>query len=66
MDRLVSVVVVTWNSAPFLPRCLAGIAEQTWKEIEQIRSALTPPLLHSKGKGAEGDAPLVLVQINLS
>ena len=40
--------------------------EQTWKEIEQIRPALTPPLLQSKGKGAEGDAPLVLVQINLS
>ena len=36
MDRLVSVVVVTWNSAPFLPRCLAGIAEQTWKETELI------------------------------
>ena len=40
--------------------------EQTWKEIEQIRPALPPPLLHSEGKGAEGDAPLVLVQINLS
>jgi GT2 family glycosyltransferase len=36
MDGFVSVVVVTWNSAPFLPRCLAGIAEQTWKETELI------------------------------
>jgi GT2 family glycosyltransferase len=36
MDRLVSVVIVCWNSAPFLPRCLAGIAEQTWKETELI------------------------------
>jgi hypothetical protein len=40
--------------------------EQTWKKIEQIRPALPPPLLQSEGKGAEGDAPLVLVQINLS
>jgi GT2 family glycosyltransferase len=36
MGRLVSVVVVTWNSAPFLPRCLAGIAGQTHKETELI------------------------------
>ena len=40
--------------------------EQTWKEIEQIRPALPAPLLQSEGKGAEGDAPLVLVPINLS
>jgi 4-amino-4-deoxy-L-arabinose transferase-like glycosyltransferase len=40
--------------------------EQTWKEIEQIRPALPAPLLQSGGKGAEGDAPLVLVPINLS
>jgi hypothetical protein len=40
--------------------------EQTWKKIEQIRPALPAPLLQSEGKGAEGDAPLVLVQINLS
>jgi GT2 family glycosyltransferase len=36
MGRLVSVVVVTWNSAPFLPRCLAGITGQTHKETELI------------------------------
>jgi GT2 family glycosyltransferase len=34
--RLVSVVVVTWNSAAYLPRCLAGIATQTWPDLEVI------------------------------
>jgi GT2 family glycosyltransferase len=36
MGRLVSLVLVTWNSAPFLPRCLAGIAHQTWPDTELI------------------------------
>src|SRR5438270_10436540 len=31
-----SIVVVTWNSARFLPRCLAGVAGQTWPDIEVI------------------------------
>jgi GT2 family glycosyltransferase len=33
---LVSIVLVTWNSAPFLPRCLEGIAAQSWSERELI------------------------------
>jgi GT2 family glycosyltransferase len=33
---LVSAVVVTWNSAPFLRRCLAALAAQTYREIELI------------------------------
>jgi GT2 family glycosyltransferase len=36
MGRLVSVVLVTWNSAPWLPRCLAGIAQQSWPDVELI------------------------------
>ena len=32
----VSIVVVTWNSAPFLPRCFDGIANQTHRETELI------------------------------
>ena len=40
--------------------------EQTWKEIEKIRPGLPPPLLSSVGKGAEGDAPLVLVRARLT
>ena len=36
MGRLVSVVLVTWNSAPYLPRCLAGIAQQSWPDVERI------------------------------
>ena len=37
MGRLASVVLVTWNSAPYLPRCLAGIAQQSWPDVELIR-----------------------------
>jgi GT2 family glycosyltransferase len=35
-SRLVSIVVVTWNSAAYLPRCLEGIARQTWPAVEVI------------------------------
>jgi GT2 family glycosyltransferase len=33
-SRLVSVVLVTWNSAPWLPRCLEGIRRQTHSHRE--------------------------------
>ncbi|MBV8516475.1 MAG: glycosyltransferase family 2 protein [Acidobacteria bacterium] len=36
MGRLVSVVLVTWNSAPYLRRCLEGLAGQTYRETELI------------------------------
>jgi GT2 family glycosyltransferase len=38
MERVarLSIVVVTWNSARYLPRCLAGIREQTWPDVEVI------------------------------
>jgi GT2 family glycosyltransferase len=36
MGRLVSVVLVTWNSAPYLRRCLEGLAGQTHRETELI------------------------------
>ncbi|HUP61228.1 MAG TPA: glycosyltransferase family 2 protein [Thermoanaerobaculia bacterium] len=36
MGGLVSVVVVSWNSAPYLPRCLDGIRRQTWRDLELI------------------------------
>jgi GT2 family glycosyltransferase len=35
-NGLVSVVIVTWNSAPFLRRCLAALAAQTYPDIELI------------------------------
>ncbi|HWS70547.1 MAG TPA: glycosyltransferase family 2 protein, partial [Thermoanaerobaculia bacterium] len=34
--RSVSVVLVTWNSAPFLRRCLAGLRQQTHRHLELI------------------------------
>jgi GT2 family glycosyltransferase len=36
MGRLVSVVLITWNSAPYLRRCLDGIAGQTHRDLELI------------------------------
>jgi GT2 family glycosyltransferase len=35
-NGLISVVIVTWNSAPFLRRCLAALAAQTYRQIELI------------------------------
>jgi len=32
----ISVVIVTWNSAPFLRRCLAALASQTYPDLELI------------------------------
>jgi len=37
MGRHVTVVIVTWNSARFLRRCLDGIAGQTHAEIEVVQ-----------------------------
>ena len=34
--ELVSVVLVTWNSAPYLRRCLEGIRQQTHRAVELI------------------------------
>ena len=36
MGRHVSAVLVTWNSAPYLRRCLEGLAHQTHRELELI------------------------------
>lgn len=36
MGQLVSIVLVTWNSAPYLRRCLDGIGQQTHRPIELI------------------------------
>ncbi len=36
MGRFVTVVLITWNSAPYLPRCLDGIAGQSWRDLELI------------------------------
>jgi GT2 family glycosyltransferase len=35
-NGIVSVVIVTWNSAPFLRRCLAALSAQTYPEVELI------------------------------
>lgn len=34
--QLVSVVLVTWNSAQYLRRCLEGLREQTYRAVELI------------------------------
>lgn len=35
--------------------------EKVWNRLQQAQSQLTPPLLRSRGRGPEGDAPLVLL-----
>lgn len=34
--KRLSIIVVTWNSARYLPRCLSGLAAQTWPDFEVI------------------------------
>jgi GT2 family glycosyltransferase len=36
MGRPVTVVLITWNSAPYLRRCLEGIAGQSHRDLELI------------------------------
>jgi GT2 family glycosyltransferase len=36
VTRSLSVVLITWNSARYLRRCLEGIAAQTWPDVELI------------------------------
>ena len=36
--------------------------EKAWSRLQQAQPGLTPPLLRSRGKGPEGDAPLVLLR----
>jgi 4-amino-4-deoxy-L-arabinose transferase-like glycosyltransferase len=40
--------------------------ERTWKRIREVKPDLPAPVLKSRGKGPEGDAPLVLVQARIS
>ncbi|HEX7679793.1 MAG TPA: glycosyltransferase family 2 protein [Thermoanaerobaculia bacterium] len=35
-NGIVSVIIVTWNSAPFLRRCLAALSAQTYPDVELI------------------------------
>ena len=61
MGRLVSVVLVTWNSAPFLRRCLEGINQQTYRDRELIvvdnastdrsREIATPTIANDTNRG---------------
>ena len=36
MDSLVSIILVTWNSAVYLPRCFESLREQNYKKFEII------------------------------
>jgi 4-amino-4-deoxy-L-arabinose transferase-like glycosyltransferase len=40
--------------------------ERTWKRIREVKPDLPAPVLKSRGKGPEGDTPLVLVQARIS
>ena len=53
MGRLASVVLVTWNSSQYLPRCLAGIANQSHRDLE---------LIHIDNSSHDGSVALVRAQ----
>jgi len=53
MGRLVTVVLITWNSAPYLRRCLEGIAGQSHRDVE---------LIHIDNASADESAALVLTR----
>lgn len=36
MGRAATVVLVTWNSAGYLPRCLSGIAQQSYRDVDLL------------------------------
>jgi 4-amino-4-deoxy-L-arabinose transferase-like glycosyltransferase len=38
------------------------MAQETWSQMAKLRPTLGAPLLRSKGRGPEGDMPIVLVQ----
>ena len=42
------------------------MTEQSWRELKKINADLPAPLARSAGKGPEGDAPLVLLQADIS
>jgi hypothetical protein len=62
LDRSVQLVVDKAGK----PNAYIIMDERTWKRIREVKPDLPAPLLKSRGKGAEGDAPLVLVQAKIS
>jgi 4-amino-4-deoxy-L-arabinose transferase-like glycosyltransferase len=62
LDRSVQLVV----DKPGRGNAYIIMDERTWKRIREVKPDLPAPLLKSRGKGAEGDAPLVLVQARVS
>jgi hypothetical protein len=40
------------------------MARRSWEKIQRQNPDLSPPLVESAGAGPEGDAPLVLVQVD--
>ncbi len=42
------------------------MTEPSWKALQNINANLPAPLIHSTGKGPEGDAPLVLLPADIS
>jgi 4-amino-4-deoxy-L-arabinose transferase-like glycosyltransferase len=58
-------------AAQAAPKLVAGkgfviMTEPSWNALQKLDANLPAPLLHSRGKGPEGDAPLVLLQAEIS
>jgi 4-amino-4-deoxy-L-arabinose transferase-like glycosyltransferase len=50
----------------FAGKSFVIMTEPSWKALQKINANLPAPLIHSSGKGPEGDAPLVLLQAEIS
>jgi hypothetical protein len=66
-----SVVVDTRPIEEVAPRPATGksfviMTDQAWKKMQERNTGLPAPLARSSGKGPEGDAPLVLLQAEIS
>lgn len=59
MGRLVTVALVTWNSAPWLRRCLDCIARQTHRELELI---VVDNASSDESVALTGDQPALLIR----
>ena len=51
---------------PAMAKSFVIMTDPTWKKMRELNAGLPAPLARSTGKGPEGDAPLVLLQIEIS
>jgi 4-amino-4-deoxy-L-arabinose transferase-like glycosyltransferase len=61
-DRPIEAVA----AKPARAKSFVIMTDETWKKMQALNGGLPAPLARSSGKGPEGDAPLVLLQAEIS